>query len=476
MHVASRAGQSLSPLGITPPTIGAIQQFSSVTPNFLGGTDSPRAYLERCLEVIAEQEPAVRAWVVVQESAARVAADASSARYAAGQPLSPVDGMPVGIKDLLETKDMPTQMGCDAFAGNFPKRDSALVRALRDAGAVILGKTVTTELGGAHPGPTTNPWDARYTPGGSSSGSAAAIAAGMVPAAIGTQVGGSIIRPASFCGTFALKPTQGAINRGERQGYSQSTAGVLAGSLEDTWLVATEIVRRVGGDPGQPGLYGPVDPPLPLVPRALIAMETSGWPELDDRSRDAFEQFLQRLQARGVRVLRRGDHPAIEAFEQSIASAPGMSASINNFENKPAYENLYEQDAARLSAALVERIVVARKLTLNDYRACLEQRRAAQRYFAELADLAEAVVTPGSHGPASAPANRPSASVPPPTGDAAFNLPASLLFAPAVNVPLLTVDGLPLGVQVMGQMHADASVLAIGRWLQAQLEPISVGG
>jgi Asp-tRNA(Asn)/Glu-tRNA(Gln) amidotransferase A subunit family amidase len=382
--------------------------------------------------------------------------------------------MPIGIKDLFETKDMPTQMGCEAFSGNFPTRDTALVRALRDAGAVILGKTVTTELGGAHPGATTNPWDARYTPGGSSSGSAAAVAAGMVPAAIGTQVGGSIIRPASFCGTFAFKPTQGAINRGERQGYSQSTAGVLAGSLEDSWLVASEIVRRVGGDPGQPGLNGPAETPNATRPSTLIAIETSGWPELDPSSRRAFEHFLERLKAVGVRVLRRAEHPAIEAFEQSIAPAPTMSAQINAFENRPIYENLYEQHAARLSSTLIERIIAARRLTLGDYRRCLEQRHDAQRRFSALGDLADAVVTLGSHGPASAPANFPSASVPPPTGDAAFNLPASLLFAPAVNLPLLTVDGLPLGIQVMGQMHADANVVATGRWLSDHLDSIHI--
>ena len=153
--------------------------------------------------------------------------------------------MPVGIKDLLETRDMPTQMGCAAYAGNFPRRDNAAVWALREAGAVILGKTVTAELGGAHPGPTTNPFDPGRTPGGSSSGSAAAVGAGMVPAAIGSQVGGSIIRPASYCGNFALKPTQGAINRGERQATSMSTHGPHAGCLEDVWSVAMAVAAIV---------------------------------------------------------------------------------------------------------------------------------------------------------------------------------------------------------------------------------------
>src|SRR5690606_32954987 len=161
------------------------------------------------------------------------------------------------------------------------------VRALRDAGAVILGKCVTTELGGAHPGPTTNPFDARRTPGGSSSGSAAAVGACMVPVAIGTQVGGSVIRPASYCANWALKPTFGALNRGERLGYSQSVIGVHAGSPVDMWSVAHEIALRAGGDPGHPGLFGPAAVPAVVKPQRLILMETVGWKELDVTTRGA---------------------------------------------------------------------------------------------------------------------------------------------------------------------------------------------
>ena len=144
------------------------------------------------------------------------------------------------------------------------------MRALRDAGAVILGKTVTTEMGGAFPVPTTNPFDPGRTPGGSSSGSAAVIGACMVPAAIGTQVGGSLIRPASYCGNCALKPTMGALHRGERQGYSQSHVGVHAGSLTDMWRVAMEIARRAGGDPGEPGLFGAPELSPALQPDRLM--------------------------------------------------------------------------------------------------------------------------------------------------------------------------------------------------------------
>ena len=143
--------------------------FHDAAARFSTGDDTPRAYLERCLATIAEREGDVKAWVCLNEKGAREAADAATRRYQAGAPLSPIDGLPIGIKDLLETQDMPTEMGCDAYRGNFPKRDNAAVWALRQAGAIILGKTVTTELGGTHPGPTTNPFNAAYTPGGSSS-------------------------------------------------------------------------------------------------------------------------------------------------------------------------------------------------------------------------------------------------------------------------------------------------------------------
>ena len=183
-------------------------RWHDATPAFAEGRDTPRAYLERCLETIAAREPVVRAFVVLNEAGARAAADASTARWQAGRALSPIDGMPLGIKDLLETRDMPTQMNCAAMAGNFPKRDNAAVRALREAGAVILGKTVTAELGGSHPGPTTNPFDPARTPGGSSSGSAAGVVDGFFHFGFGTQTAGSIVRPAAYWApSRMLKPS-----------------------------------------------------------------------------------------------------------------------------------------------------------------------------------------------------------------------------------------------------------------------------
>ena len=278
----------------------------------------------------------VQAFAFLDEDLARAAADESSARWKGSQPLSPIDGMPVGIKDLLETRDMPTQMNCKAYQGNFPKNDNSLVWALRQAGAVIFGKTVTAELGGSHPGPTTNPFDATRTPGGSSSGSAAAVAAGMMPAAIGSQVGGSIIRPAAYCGNVALKPSQGGIHRGERQTTSMSTHGPHASSIEDMWQVAIEIASRAGGDPGHTGLMGPMTTPLPVRPERLVVLETEGWAKTDDASKAVFAKLMDNLERAGITLIRRAHHTWVESLEASIADATHVCGTITAWENRGA--------------------------------------------------------------------------------------------------------------------------------------------
>ena len=175
--------------------INALPSFSSSVSQFRDGGDTPRAYLERCLETIAAREPDIRAFVCRDDKNARAAADRATARYQQGRPLSPVDGCPVAVKDIIETADLPTQMNSRIFEGWQPNRDAACVYALRQGGAVVLGKTVTTEFATAASGPTRNPNDLTRTPGGSSSGSAAAVAAGMTPVALGTQTAGSILRP-----------------------------------------------------------------------------------------------------------------------------------------------------------------------------------------------------------------------------------------------------------------------------------------
>jgi Asp-tRNA(Asn)/Glu-tRNA(Gln) amidotransferase A subunit family amidase len=450
--------------------------FHDAARRFTGGNDSPRAYLERCLETIAQREPVVKALVTINEAGARAAADASAARWKAGKPLSPIDGMPVGIKDLLETRDMPTEMGCAAMKGNFPKRDNAGVWALRQAGAVILAKTVTAELGGSQPGPTSNPFDPRRTPGGSSSGSAAAVGANMVPAAIGTQVGGSIIRPAAYCGNFALKPTQGGINRGERLATSQSTHGPHAGCLEDMWQVAIEMAKRCGGDRGSIGLMGPDTLPAAIKPNRLIVLETEGWPEIDPATKAGLAQLLSQLEAAGVTLIRRTGHPFVEALEKAIANGRAICNGVTSWENRWYQRGMLDAAPDGISARGQATLKRAEAMTPDDYRTNLLARQQAQLAHMAVASLADAAITLSCPGPAPIwSGDVPGQPLAPrPTGDFVFNAPSSMLFAPVVTVPLMSVGGLPVGVQLMGQQHEDARMTGLARWFSENLKRVAM--
>ncbi|MTD54409.1 amidase [Amycolatopsis pithecellobii] len=451
-------------------------RFHTAVSAFRDGTDSPREYLERCLATISEREPAVRAWVVLNEQEARKQADASTARWRNGEPRSPIDGIPMGIKDLLETRDMPTQMGCAAFTGNFPKRDNAAVWALRQAGAVILGKTVTTELGGPEPSPTRNPFNPKHTPGGSSSGSGAAVGARMVPVTIATQTGGSLMRPASFNGNWGLKPSQGAINRGERQTASMTSHGVLAACPEDMWLVAIAIASRAGGDPGWPALSGPAAPPAARQPGTLAVMETEGWERLDDVSRGVFEQVLAQLESRGVTVLRRSQDAVVARFERALRGVTDLGSAILAWEHFWAFRDVVANNPDGVSARGKRFFIeAAEKLGAAGYEEALRDRAAVKSAYALLGPRVDAVIAPTSSGSApqwlgDIPGHEPARW---PTGDPAFNFPSSLLGAPAVNVPLMAVGGLPFGLQVMGQPGTDAKMAAIARWIGTTLTPVS---
>lgn len=449
--------------------------FSTSIAAFRDGTDNPRDYLERCIEVIEARDEQVRAFVCLNTENAREAADASASRWKDGKPLSSIDGMPVAIKDLLETRDMPTEFGCEAARGNFPKRDNAAVAALRAAGAVVFGKTVTAELGGTHPGPTTNPFDPERTPGGSSSGSAAAVAAGMVPAAIGSQVGGSIIRPAGFCGNVALKPSQGGINRGERMATSMSTHGVHANSIDDMWRVAIEIVARAGGDRGSPGILGPMTTPAARRPERLMVLEGDGWSALDDATRAAFEAMLKAMAKAGVRIVRRSASAHLEHLEQAVAGAGAICDGITAWENRWSVRALVDQDSEGVSVRARNSLQRAENMTVEDYRLLLVRRAQAQVAHAALAGQADALISLSCPGPAPLwsgdTPGQPLARRP--TGDAVFNYPSSMLFAPCVSMPLLAVGGLPVGMQFIGQREQDAWVTALARWAMETMTPIT---
>lgn len=444
-------------------------------PRFLSGEDSPPAYLERCLAVIDEREPTLRAWTALCIDRAKGEAAASHERHCAGRALSAIDGMPIGIKDLIPTEDMPTGEGIAGNEGAMPGMDAPCVQALRAAGAVILGKLATTELGQGRPAATTNPFDAARTPGGSSMGSAAAIGAGMLPAALGTQLGGSIIRPAALCGNVAFKPSFGALRRGDRVGYSHSSLGVHANCVEDAWQVAMAIASRVGGDPGHPGLEGPQRCPAASPPRRVALVPTDGWPLATSRAVEALEDVLAQLAAMGIDVLRPRAHAAVGGFAAELAGLGKVAAVISGFEARPHFEALAKRHS--LSDAILASLDRSRRLTVADYRAALERRSLLQAAHARLAAHASAWITLGCPGPApliAGPHDDPwKPGAVPRTGNPAFNLPASVLWAPAWNLPLMAVDGLPVGLQLVGPYLGDAALAGHARWMMDHLRPVS---
>ena len=452
-----------------------LRTFYDASAEFRDGRDTPRAYLERCLETIEQKEPVVRAWVVLNTENARIAADESSARYKAGRPSSAIDGMPIGIKDVIQTKDMPTALGSAIFKDRQTGIDSASVNALRLAGAVILGKTVTTEFAFMVPGPTTNPFDSGATPGGSSSGSAAAVGAGMVPAALGNQVVGSIIRPAGYCANFAIKPTLGALHAGEGLSLSQLHLGVHAGSLQDMWSVAYEIAQRGGADPGYPGLYGPEEPAPPGRPGRLLVLETEGWAQCDDPTRTGFQGLLDQLRGQDVTLLTRQECPALDHFEKSIDQNVALCRVLCSYEMRWALRNY--RDTGLLSEELCLWLEKAEQLTLDDYRKALHRREQIRSDFAALQPLADAIITLASPGPAPplgylAESGEPDYAFK--TGSPAFNAATSVLGTPAVTVPLMAVRGLPVGVQLIGHPHTDWELTGHANWLMDTIDPVSI--
>jgi Asp-tRNA(Asn)/Glu-tRNA(Gln) amidotransferase A subunit family amidase len=332
------------------------------------------------------------------------------------------------------------------------------VRALRQGGAVLVGKTVTVCFGGGDPARTRNPFDTRRTPGGSSSGTAAAVASRMLPVALGTHARGSTIRPASFCGVYALKPTFGAINRqgSFSMAYSMDHVGAFAGTLSDMWTTARYIASEAGGDPSHPGLYGELVPPLPRKPMRLIRLDTAGWPAAESAAKAAFEGFVARLSDAGVEVATRRDDPAIKAYEVAHARTPELWTNLYRFEMRWPMLQYRERYRDKMPPRLLKGIEEGAHITQDIYRAALVEREKFRSLHDRLAQRADAFITLSSPGPGPLGMDQ---------GSAIFNEASSILGAPAINLPLLAVDQVPLGVQLLGRWHEDERLTAIARWL-----------
>lgn len=440
-----------------------IVSFSHALPDFVSGTRTPRDFLERCLAVIAVRDRTVKAFVTLNAAAARKAADAATRRYQAGRPLSPVDGCPVAIKDIIATADMPTQMNCPAFKGWRSGQDAACVAALRSGGAVIIGKTVTTEFAIGYSGPTTNPFDPERTPGGSSSGSAASVGAGMVPVALGTQTQASTLRPASYCGAIGFKPTIGALHTAGIHPLSATCdhLGMLAGTLDDAWRVASHVSLSIGS-PGHPFLTGAgAQPPLPRKPRKLIRLYTRGWTEIDSGTEDAFNETIAALQFAGVSIASRDNDPGVARLEAALDAGVDGAIAIVAWEMKWPYEDYIARFGKVIGKRIHGLIDQARKMSPDEYEKLLENRRRVRHLVHETAGGADGYITLAASGPAITGLDY--------TGSRTFLIYGSWLGLPAFSLPLLQVNSLPLGVQLLGAPGTDGALCATANWLMQKL-------
>lgn len=443
---------------LSQTNINRLRPFAAARPAFLDGGDTPRAFLERCLEVIAARDGEVKAFVTLNTDQARTAADESAKRYAGNRPLSLVDGCPVAVKDIIDTADMATQMNSKVREGHRPKADASCVHALRRGGAIILGKTVTTEFACGVSGPTTNPYDAARTPGGSSSGSAASVGAGMAPIGLGTQTAGSVIRPASYNGTYAIKPSFGAINLGGVHPVcgTRDHLGVLGASLEDIWRAAHYISAIGGSAPGYAGIPGGAELPPARKPRRLALLRLGGWGETDEKSRAAFGELMGSLRAEGIELLEPERDTDLAALDAAALDVEAPARDIMCYEMRWPFQ-AYRDAGHELSKTITGYLDHAAEVTPAMYADALTRRDGLRARFAAYAGKTDAFVTLSSSGPA--PLGHAF------TGSRAFQTAWSVIGFPTISLPLLAVDGLPLGVQVMGFDGADDSLAAAARWI-----------
>lgn len=412
-----------------------------------GRSTSARAVLEQSLDVVAAREPTVHAWKVLGDASARRWADALDEdldRRDGGL----LAGIPVAVKDLMDTADMPTGYGSAIYAGHQPTRDASCVTRLRETGATILGKTVTTEFAYFAPGETTNPWDASRTPGGSSSGSAAAVASGMVPLALGSQTAGSLIRPASYCGVFALKPTHGVFDLRGVKGLSPSldTLGWLARTADDLELMRCALL----GD-----AYAPLDR-LRASTCRIGFLRTHEWSNAQPDGRAAFDEAIRRLQAGGMQLIekRLPDEQATLADDQKQVMAYEAVREL-------AFE--WQHHAAALSRPLRELLEKGQAVTEAEYLASQSRAATGRRVARELMADVDALLVPAA--PGEAPQGLDA------TGDPVFSRVWTLLGLPCVNVPgLRGPHGMPIGVQLVGHQHQERALLALAASVHTVLD------
>lgn len=401
---------------------------------------SSEALVSACLERIAAREQEVQAWAFLDTELALKQARALDRE----PPQGPLHGVPVGIKDIFDTADLPTEYNSPIYQGHRPRTDAACVALLRRAGCVILGKTVTTEFAHVHPAKTRNPHRLTHTPGGSSSGSAAGVADFMVPLALGTQTGGSIIRPAAFCGTVGCKPSFNTINRAGLKFAAESldTIGLFARSAEDAALGLHVLSGRALPDFKQAG---------GRKPRVGLC-RTPRWRDADPATQAAIEGAAARLAKAGARV-------ADFELPEGCAELFDEHGKIMNYESARALAWEYLNHPDQISATLRPRIEQGWKITRGAYDAARQLARDCRRRLAARMTDCDFLVTPSA--PGEAPGTLET------TGDSIFNRVWTLLGVPCVTLPFGTgPGGLPLGVQLVGPFDGDTELLASAQWVE----------
>ncbi len=423
------------------------------------GALTSEALVAACLARIEAVDADIEAWTFLNPDFALAQARAADERRRSGRSVGPLHGVPVGIKDIIDTYDMPTQCGTPLLAGRQPHQDADVVARLRAAGAVILGKTVTTELAVFHPGKTRNPHNPAHTPGGSSSGSAAAVAAGMVPLALGTQTNGSMIRPASFCGVVGFKPTHGLVPRVGvlQQSPPLDQLGVYGRSVEDVALAVECLVGHHAQDPhtrprARPPLLDAARAEPPMEPR-LAFVRTPVWEQADPATKDAFAEVTAFLGPGTVTE---------EALGSAFDSVVEMHRVIMEADLARNFAAYYERGRDQLSEVLRTMIERGQKVSAVEYNNAVAWAGMLHDALEELFVEYDAILTPSTVGPA--PAGLES------TGSPVFCTLWTYLGTPAISLPLLQGEGgLPLGLQLVSARHDDARLLRNARWLATRL-------
>ncbi len=412
------------------------------------GEFSSEAYTQALLERIAASDANVQAWAHLDPDAALGAARRADAELHAGVASGPLAGIGIGVKDIVATAAQPTQLGSPIYAGAQPQFDAECVMRLQRAGGFVLGKTVTTEFAFLHPGKTRNPWRAAHTPGGSSSGSAAAVALGQVAAAIGTQTNGSIIRPAAYCGVVGFKPTVGALPFAGVNPFSPTldTLGVFARRVADCALLASCLADppRIASEPAH------IDAP----PR-LAFLAAFPWVATGAEQERAMQAAVASLHGAGAMVTE-------VALPESWRDAHFVLRTIMLCEGAQQLGALQARERERMSAKLNAALDEGREIGEGAYRAALARRDALIVAATEWLAPFDAIITPPA--PGSAPADLTQ------TGDPSCCTLWSLLGAPAISIPIALADnGLPLGLQLATIAGGDDRLLAVARWCEERL-------